>query len=170
MNGDRPDQTSSNSPSRLKWRVRLSDKAPSKTFGIIAVAIAAFLIGALLFKNITLGLIGFAIIFGSTAEFWLGSLFTIDEKGASVRTGLSYSVLEWANVKRILRDKDGIKLSPLERPGSMDTFRGVYLRFGEQNEESIERAILAFGKFSSIDVVNGTDRRGDRGAGSEGSQ
>ena len=145
----------------FQWRVRLSDKEPHKLYGIVAVAIVAFLVGILLFKNITLGLIGFAIIFGSTAEFWLGSQFKIDEKGVSVRTGASFSVLEWANVKRVVRDSNGIKLTPLENAGTMDAFRGVYLRYGKDNKDSIERAVLTFGKISDFDVVNGTDGRGD---------
>ncbi len=137
----------------FKWRVRLSDKAPEKTLVIVAVGITAFLIGVTVFKNIPLGLIGFAIIFGSTAEFWLGSLFRIDSKGASVRTGFSYSNIEWQSVKRIVRDEAGIKLSPLEKAGPMDTFRGIYLRYGKDNRESIEKAVLTFGKNCNVDVV-----------------
>ena len=135
------------------WRVRLSDKAPSKVIGIVAAGVAAFLIGEIVFKNFTLGLIGFAIIFGSTAEYWLGSVFQLDEKKASVRTGASYSVIEWTDVKRICKDEGGIKLSPLESAGTMDAFRGVYLRFGDDNREAIEKAVLTFGKLSNIDVV-----------------
>jgi hypothetical protein len=151
----------------FKWRVRLSDKAPHKRLAIVAVGIAAFLIGAVLFRNVLLGVIGFAIIFGSTAEFWLGSLFTIDAKGASVKTGLSITAIEWANVKRINRNEGGIKLSPLDKPGTLDVFRGVYLRYGNNNQENVERALLTFGKLCDIDVVDGSDGRGDGCPGSQ---
>ncbi len=59
----------------------------------MAVGVVAFLVGAILFRNLAQGLIGFAIIFGSTAEFWLGtSVVSIDEKQATlVRTGFSLS-------------------------------------------------------------------------------
>ena len=153
----------------IRWRIRPSDNAPRKTLVIGAAGILAFLIGAILFRNLLLGLVGFAIIFGSTAEFWLGTSFSIDEKRATVRTGFSLSAMEWADVKRVLRDSGGIKLSPLEKPGSLDAFRGVYLRFGKDNRESIERAVLTFGKLSDNDVVDRPDGGGDRDTDCKGS-
>lgn len=168
MIGDDAEQHQDSTPEPYRWRVVLSDGAPQRRYAIVAVAIAAFLIGTIIFKNIVLGAIGFAIIFGSTAEFWLGSLFNVDAEGASVKTGVSVSRIEWANVKRILRDEGGIKLSPLEKSGSLDAFRGVYLRYGKDNRESVERAVLTFGKLLDTDVGHGPDRRGDGGPDPEG--
>ena len=162
MSGDDASELAPEKVESLKWRVRLGDGAPQKTVAIFAAGILAFGIGTILFRNPVLGLLGFAIIFGSTAEFWLGSSFSLSQKGATVRTGFSLSAIEWADVKRVVRDSGGIKLSPLEATGAMDAFRGVYLRFGSDNREDIERAVLQFGKFSDIDVVDRTDGRGDR--------
>ena len=153
----------------IRWRIRLSDKAPGKTIVIGIAGLVAFLVGAILFKNIVLGLVGFAIIFGSTAEFWLGTSFSIDQKGATVRTGFSPTAIEWGNVKRVIRDSNGIRLSPLEQPSTMDAFRGVYLRYGKDNRDSIERAILKFGKFSDNNVVDRADGRGDGDSDPKGS-
>lgn len=133
-------------PEAIRWRVRLSDKAPMKMPVIAVVAILAFAVGTFLFKNPLLGLIGFAMMFGSTAEYWLGSSYSVDDKRATMRTGFSYSAMEWSEVKRMTPDEGGIKLSPLEKAGPMDAFRGIYLRFGKDNREHIERAVLAFGK------------------------
>ena len=82
MSGAEPESNANEKAEAIRWRVRLSDNAPQKTFVILAVGLLAFLVGAILFRNIVLGLVGFAIIFGSTAEFWLGSSYKIDEKGA----------------------------------------------------------------------------------------
>jgi len=131
--------------------------------------VAAFAIGTFLFRNVPLGIIGFAIILGSTAEFWLGTQFTVDEKGASVRTGLNLTAIEWPNVKRIVRGSDGIKLSPLDKPGTMDAFRGVYLRYGKDNKDTVEEAVLVFGRLGNWDLVDGTDSGGDRLSDREGS-
>jgi len=145
----------------FSWRVRPSDHAPGKTLGVAFAAILAFGVGTFLFKDIYLGLIGFAIIFGSTAEFWLGTAFRIDDAGATARTGLSISTIKWDDVKRVVRDARGIKLSPLEQPGKLDAFRGVYLRYGDENRDSIERAVITFGKRSDDDVVHRPDGGGD---------
>lgn len=161
MSGDEAG-TEADVPVGLRWRVRLGEGSPHKILAIFGVGILAFLIGTILFKNVLVGLIGFAIIIGSTAEYWLGSSFSIDEKGATARTGFSLSGIEWADVKRVLHDPGGIKLSPLSKPGTMEAFRGVYLRYGKDNRDGIERAILTFGKLSDNDVVFRPDGGGDR--------
>jgi len=170
MIGDEPVKEPTEKSEAIRWRIRLSDKAPQKSFVILAAGLLAFCVGAILFRNTLLGLVGFAIIFGSTAEFWLGTTFTLDEKRATVRTGFSLTAIEWQDVKRIVRDSGGIKLSPLENKGTMDAFRGVYLRYGTDNQESIDRAVLTFGKFSDNDVVDRADGRGDRRPDPEGGE
>ena len=169
MAGDEPSATEGQIPEAIRWKVRLSDKAPQKTAVIFAAGIVAFVIGVALFRNFVLGVVGFAIIFGSTAAFWLGTIFAVDEKRASVRTGFSFSTIDWTEVKRAVFDSEGVKLSPLESAGTMDAFRGVYLRFGADNREQVERAVLAFGQLSDEHVVHGPDRGRDRGADPEGS-
>jgi len=170
MSGAEPEVDGKENLEAIRWRIRLSDKEPQKTIVIGAVGILAFLVGTLVFKNPLLGLVGFAIIFGSTAEYWLGTTFSIDQKGATVRTGFSISAIEWADVKRVIRDEGGIKLSPLENSGTMDAFRGVYLRYGRDNRESIDRAVLIFGKFSDNDVVVRPDGGGNRSPDREGGE
>ena len=151
----------------IRWRVRLSDKAPMKVPAIVAVALLAFALGAFVFRNPLLGLLGFAMMFGSTAEYWLGSSYSVDEKCATMRTGLSFSSMEWDEVKRVISDEKGIKLSPLEKDGALDAFRGIYLRFGKDNRNQIERAVQTFGKNSKRDVVGGSDGGRDRDSGPE---
>ena len=161
MNGDEPQESIKPQASAFRWRVRPADADPPKMLGIAAVGILAFLAGQFLFGNPLMGLVGFAIIFGSTAEFWLGTSFSLDEKGATMKTGFNISAIEWADVKRVVRDSQGIKLSPLDKPGTMEAFRGVYLRYGKDNRDSIERAVLTFGQISDGDVVDRTHGRGD---------
>ena len=84
-----------------------------------------------------------------------------------MRTGLSFSSMEWDEVKRVISDEKGIKLSPLEKDGAMDAFRGIYLRFGKDNRNQIERAVQTFGKNSKRDVVGGSDGGRDRDSGPE---
>jgi hypothetical protein len=129
----------------FRWRVRLSDKAPEKLWGVFAVAALAGAAGWFLFRSPLMMLIGFAIILASSAEYWLGTQYKVDEKGASARTGFSLVSIDWADVKRFVRDEKGIRLSPLEKPGTLDAFRGVYLRYGDGNRDQVEGAVLTFG-------------------------
>src|SRR5437899_349552 len=101
----------------FRWRVRLSDKAPHKRWVVGLCAIAAGLLGYG-FGGPLMGLAGFAIILGSTVEFWLGSRYSIDEKGVSAKTGLSVSSMEWGEVRRLTWGNDGVRLSPLANAGT----------------------------------------------------
>jgi hypothetical protein len=125
----------------LRWRVRLSDKAPGKRWVILAVATLVGVLGVLLLQNPLLGILGFAIILASTAEFWLGTSYRIDAEGATARTGLSPTALSWTDVKRAIVTEEGIKLSPLDQDGRLSPFRGVFLRFGANNREQIISAV-----------------------------
>jgi len=122
----------------FRWNVRPSDKAPTKRWVVLAVAILAFALGYLLFRNVVFGLVGFAIILLATAEFWLGISYKVDSKGVSSRVGLSLTSMEWSQVQRAIQTEQGIQLSPLTQGGRMDAFRGVYLRFGANRESVIE--------------------------------
>lgn len=128
----------------LTWRSRPADKDPQKLWVIGVVAVVALVLGFALFRNVLLGLLGFAIILGSTAEFWLGSLYRLDEKGVSARVGLSTTSMAWEDVKRVLEEADGVKLSPLAEPGRLDPFRGVKLRFGTELREKVYDTIRRY--------------------------
>jgi len=153
----------------FRWRVRLSDKAPEKRAGVVVAALFAMVLGWLVFRSPAMGIVGFAIIFGSTAEYWLGATYKVDEKGASARTGFSLVSMEWADVKRVIWEKNGVRLSPLENAGTMDAFRGVFLRYGDGNREDIERAVLNFGDKRG-QLNSGPDAGREAGTGREGGE
>lgn len=46
--------------------------------------------------------------------------------------------IKWENVKRCYVDDLGVKLSPLDRASRIEAFRGVYLRFGDNQDAVIE--------------------------------
>ena len=122
----------------FRWNVRLSDKDPSKRWGILVIAVVAFALGLLLFGNVLFGVVGFAIIAAATAEYWVGVSYKVDSRGASARCVVSLTSLDWTDVKRATASEEGIKLSPLPQAGRMDTFRGVFLRYGEEPDRVTE--------------------------------
>jgi hypothetical protein len=125
----------------LSWRVQPTAKSPQKIWVVVLIAVLAFVFGSLVLRNVLLGLAGFAIIFISTGEFWLGEQYKIDNLGASRRVGLSVTSMTWDQVKRVIVGTDSVKLSPLPEAGKMDPFRGVTLRFTSDNREEALGAI-----------------------------
>ena len=142
------------------WRVRLVDSEPKKLYGILVAAVVATVFGWVILRSPVLGLLGFAIILGSTAEFWLGSSYEIDHKGVRSRTGLSLTSIEWEQVKRIINEGNAIRVSPLEKAGSLDPFRGVLLRFAADQRSQVEEALASFGRLRG-GALDGSYGRGD---------
>ncbi|HEY3781630.1 MAG TPA: hypothetical protein VGL56_11130 [Fimbriimonadaceae bacterium] len=124
--------------SPLIWQVRLWTKEPKKLFIILAACCLAGLVGWLLFSQIAYVLIGFACVAAATAEFWLPQQYKLDPKGASARCGLATTAITWEEVKRVIPDQKGVKLTPLAADGKLSPFRGVYLRFGEKRDEVMQ--------------------------------
>ena len=121
----------------LGWTVRLSDEAPRRRTTIFLVALAAAALGWFGFGHPFWGILGFAMILGSTAEHWLGSRFRLDARGASARTGPSVSAMEWKDVRRVLVNGREVRLSPLERASTLDAFRGVGLVTTRENHDAV---------------------------------
>ena len=124
-------------PDRLLWTVRLSDGTPHRRTAIFVVALAAAALGWFGFGHPFWGILGFAMILGSTAEHWLGSRFQLDAEGARARTGPSVTAMGWNEVRRILVKGKEVRLSPLERASTLDAFRGVALLTTPENEMDV---------------------------------
>lgn len=124
----------------ISWTVRLSDKAPWK---LIVICTCAFFAGGLgmWISGPIAGLSGVLIVMASTADFWLGTRYRIDDVGASSKTAFSLTKMEWSEVRRVVIGSAGIKLSPLADSSRMSAFRGVFLRYGDQSQAELEEAV-----------------------------
>jgi hypothetical protein len=147
--------TGDKDPESLSWSVRPYQQAPSKRWVILAAALIAMAFGTFVFGEPLLGAIGFVVILLSTMDFWLGSSYKVDRRGATSRTGLSVSSIEWTDAKRIVIGDLGIKVSPLEEGGSrMDEFRGVLLKTNADNRVQVVEAVRKLGG-SSVRFLEG---------------
>ena len=135
--GDGNVQDRENQRVSLRWSVRLSTNEPGKVAVILMAAVAAFLIGTFVFGKLLLGVAGLMIVVGATMEYLVGAVYRVDEEGVSSKVGLSYSSMEWPDVKRVITTKNGLQLSPFENAGTRDAFRGVFLRYGAENRETV---------------------------------
>ena len=127
----------------LSWTVRPFDGQPLKRLIVFAVAFLAMGVGWFGFGRPLFGILGFAMILGSTAEYWLGASFRLDAKGASARTGPSVTAMEWKDVRRVLVKGSEVRLSPLEAPSGLDAFRGVGLVVTPENREAVMAYVAA---------------------------
>lgn len=125
----------------VTWTVRPSAGREGKVRVVVIFAVIAGLFGWALTRKWIFAPIGTGLVLAATAEFWLGVRFVLDEKGASRRVGLSSTVIAWSDVKRIVHQGPDIVLSPLEKEGRSDAFRGVRLVVPSEHETTVKRAI-----------------------------
>ena len=121
----------------IRWFVRPADGDSTRLIVVLVAAILSAVAGYFLVNSVVMALAGFALVMGSTAEFWLGTSYRLREADASSRCGFSLTALAWSDVKRVIVVGSRVKLSPLVQSTRMDAFRGVTLRTTEANFEEI---------------------------------
>ena len=121
-------------PDALCWRVHLALRRPRQA---VVAALGICGAGALVhlgWPALPLGPVAIVLLFLSASEFFLPISYRITDSEISMRNGLTVRRLAWAQVRRCVRDAEGLLVSPLGRASRLDAFRGLYLRLPEQLE------------------------------------
>ena len=142
----------------MEWQVKAWEKDPKKRpVAIVAIFIAG-LAGLLILNHPLFSLLGMIVIFISTAELFLPMKFRVDANEARQSCGISVTAIRWADVKRLIKQEDGVRLSPFENPNRLDAFRGVFLRYAS-NEDEVLGKIAELWKIDAISLDARTDDR-----------
>lgn len=122
---------------RYEWTVRPWVAQPNKLVVLIVFALLASAAGIILFRQVAMGFVGFGIVMGANADYWMTSHFTLTEEKAVSRRGASVTELAWEDVKRILVSDRMVQLSPLDQESRLEAFRGVFLTFDPSQREQV---------------------------------
>lgn len=122
----------------LTWRVHLLREEPKKLLFVLPIVGVGLLVSYLMFHNLVFLAATLFLFASSLAEYLFPIRYTLDERGATMRTLFNKTFIEWDRVKKYYLDERGIKLSPLAHQGRLEAFRGVYLRFGARRDEVVE--------------------------------
>lgn len=123
----------------MEWEVRLGDSMSSKRFPVVIVMIVVSFIGFFLLRSPIAGIIGPAVVFASTSELFLPIKYRLSSVDLSQKIGFAKSLIEWKEVQRTAKVKDGIRLMPLKKESRMDAFRGVTVRFSGNETEVLAK-------------------------------
>jgi hypothetical protein len=121
----------------LDWAVRPLKDSPKKLALVLGAACLAFALGLLFFNRLLMGVLGFAMILGSTMDHWLGASFHLDADRARSRVGASVTEMRWADVKRVVVGVRTVRLSPLVAQSRLEPFRGVLLKTEAGNHSEV---------------------------------
>ena len=122
----------------LAWKVHLVREHPWRLLLIVPVVFVGLLISCLITRSFLFPAIGLVIFVGALSDYLFPISYEILESGAASRSLGARTFIEWSRVKKYYLDDRGIKLSPLDRPGRLEAYRGVYLRFGGNRDAVIE--------------------------------
>ena len=112
----------------LKWTVHHLRRDPRK--GALVAAALALAAGAgwYLFGSWLIAAAAVLMLLSSTAEFLFPIRACITNRRITSTCGAARLEMRWEDVRRVMIGEDGIKVTPLARPGRLDNFRGIELR------------------------------------------
>ena len=120
----------------MNWTIRKSDEDKKKfrelKFVLVGGTISA-IVFAIGFRSIVFPILGLAVLFLSTAEFFLGRKYMLNESVA--KSG--QNEITWPLVKSVHVADDLIYLSPFDAESKLDAFRGVKLNIQNVSKESV---------------------------------
>ena len=122
--------------------MHLSAGQPKRQAQIGLVLLAVFVFGVCIFRSFWLGFLPMLALLFSLSEYVFPVRYTLTAQSAAARHGLTTLEIHWADVRHAYLTDDGIKLSPLTSKNSrFESLRGVYLRFGEGNQDAVVEAV-----------------------------
>jgi hypothetical protein len=124
-----------------EWTVHLAARQPKRAFAVAGVCLFALFLSFAAFRSVSFTILMGAVLFSSLSDFFLPVHYRLTETGAEARHLWTFARIEWKQVKRRLMSNEGIKLSPLRRTSRLDAYRGVFLRFGDENPDTLLETI-----------------------------
>lgn len=120
----------------LKWKVHLfrSERRYRSIIALIAVLTA--MVGGFVMIGEPLIIAAYALIlFFALGDFFFPVSYRITEKGAYAVGWTGARFMAWGRVKRAYKNDHGVKLSIFEHPTALESFRGLFIRFGDRRDE-----------------------------------
>lgn len=88
-------------------------------------------------KSLFFLLLSVIFLLGSLSTFFLPTTYELSEDGLKVKFFFNTRQMEWGKYRSFYADKNGVLLSPFEKPSRLENFRGIYLRFNQNKDEVV---------------------------------
>ena len=122
----------------LEWTVHLARRNPHKA--AVAVGVATLGAGAAWwgFQSSVAGILSLILLLASVSDFLFPVRYRLTEEGAEAAGLLFRRRMKWGDIRRVMPDDLGVKLSPLPRHSRLEAYRGTYLWFGGNGDAVAE--------------------------------
>lgn len=121
-------------PEQWAWTSHpLRDESPCKSVALGAAIFGSAAVMAYSLEHLAYGIICLGVLVISTAGYLLPTRYILDAHGAAYKQ-LVWRRRPWTTFRRAVRHPDGIFLSPFRQPNRLESFRGLFLRFGADGD------------------------------------
>jgi hypothetical protein len=127
-------------PSVLRWRSHPFVKKRFTSFLVIFCLVAVWVSVYLTTYSTIMTGVSVFILLGALSPFFLPTDYELTSDKVRVRFFLSQKEKDWSSYRSFYVDKNGILLSPFERPSRLENFRGIYIRF-DRNKDQVAKFV-----------------------------
>jgi hypothetical protein len=122
----------------LRWSSHPLKKNVWVSILVIVFLFAIWLAVYLTTGNPLLLALSVAIMLGSLSSFFLPTRYELDDDKVKIIYLISMRERKWGTFRSYYVDKNGILLSPFERPSRLENFRGLYIRFNHNKDQVVD--------------------------------
>ncbi len=126
----------------LKWKTHPMKDSWKATAGAISAIVLAAMSVFLISGNLVFSAISLLILVFSLSPFFFPTEYQLGPDSISVKGPFSRKLRSWSYFRRYYPDRKGVFLSPFSRPSRLESFRGIYVRFGGGTSEEERRGII----------------------------
>lgn len=127
-------------PSVLKWRSHPFSKKKLTSFLVILCLAAVWVSVYLTTFSILMTVLSAFILLGALSPFFLPTDYELNSDKIKVKFFFSLKEKDWSFYRSFYVDKNGVLLSPFEKPSRLENFRGIYIRF-DQNKDQVVKFV-----------------------------
>lgn len=121
----------------LKWIDHPLKKSGKNLLIVLLFLIIAPIVVFFSTRSIFFLFLSVIFLVGSLSTFFLPTAYELSETGIKVKFFFNTRRMEWGKYRSFYVDKNGVLLSPFEKPSRLENFRGIYLRFNQNKDEVI---------------------------------
>lgn len=90
---------------------------------------------ALIYREAVWVILAVVLLSGAVSPYFVVTYYRMDEEGVRLKQLLTRKKKPWTELRSWYPDRNGVLVSPFDRPSRLENFRGIYLRFGDKRAE-----------------------------------
>lgn len=122
----------------LKWSTHPVKRSSKISILVILFLFVVWSLVYLTTFSLLLTILSVVIMLGSLSSFFLPTYYELNDEKIKVKFFFNTKEKEWSMFRSFYVDKNGVLLSPFEKPSRLENFRGLYVRFNQNKDEVVD--------------------------------